>query len=1703
MPTNPTWENTVEEVTPEWDDTTDAPPGGGATRDFKTPAQAEKLQRQFLPTAISDDQWAGMSERAARDEQNRLAGNAMNEAGTGLTTALYQELPAAIGTAMHDAGTAIYEGGVAAMQHNIEDIAGLPADTEQDPGLTTDQAIRKYPVPVQAGIRGGEGLIRSLPQMAIAAVNPYAGAMAFGFTPEGFSVKNAAIAAALPFIGSKVGAVVENMAARAGVSSDVALQAFQKIGGAAGAAGAIGADEAYHISQLPEEEQGDAWIAAAGNVGSMFLLGTLGHSERLKNTDKVLSDRASANAETPAAAVAKVQEHVADVVTGKHPLAVEGGKLMEKRKAEAATGRQRAAKVIKTELVQRLEQALEKSKGENPNAKITIDIPGDGKFTIVNTPEAIGQVLTKAKKLDTLSGKEPKKLPTGGSYGLEGEAVKTYGSERKAIQKLRELAANPDIELTPELRQEMIETAADMVTRLPENVAREKVKQLTEALDEQVPRLAEAEARLKAETQERKTLRQEISDRLTAKKPITALNARERAVDRKVGNTFIEVNQIRQGVEAAQKRLGEAKAQAEATARAAAEFAAKNQQDMFGGGINTGALGEMGMGGAKPGEFRNSPTTPTGIRNAIVDGERIKRGLPPAMDAARKDFGTVWDEAMARVDQDPTVTERLVAELQQKPRAASDVENALLLHRQIELQNEYGKLTRDLAQAFDDSASFPNRLADVETFKARVAETSDKLLALYDVGKAVGTEQGRGLASRKMLAFEDYSLAKMEMEKRAAKGGAPLSDAERAQLVTLQERIQRTESEFQAYREKQDAERANRMTDEAIRDMQEELKRRPNYDSRIVKIAEEIVVKLEKQAVSAQQRLKEKFRRTNTGLDPTIIYDLGVMGAAKIARAGLDFAKFSAEMVAELGDGVKPYMQAAWERANLHLENEGAKYGDKAPLVKAALRKRDASGKRENIIEGLKKGAKEGLPVQMEGDYIRQLAEGFVAAGIKTREPLVDAVHEVLTKEVGLEITRRETMDAISGYGKFKPLNPDAVKATLRELRGQMQQVAKLEDIQSRTPLKKTGVERRTVGDEERRLLQQVNEAKRRFGVVVDDPARQLKSALDAIKTRLKNQVADIEYQINTKARIVKTKSASPFDAETKLLELRRDELRAQLDELLPKPGLTPEQQAAQVARGIERSIADYERRIAGKDVTGPDKKRILTTPALEALRARRDALRAEWQELRDVLDPGRRERASLASLKARLAQSTASYMERLAKHDFSKRKRNEPPTLDAEALKLKAENELAKREYHHGLIMDRMANRTTGQRVYAGVKEALNLPRNLLSSWDVSAVLRQGGFIALGNPLRAGRSLAPMFRALASEKAAVMIEQEILSRPNAPLYKQSKLYLAPHEALHLSAMEEAIMSRVAGKIPGLRASNRAYITFLNRLRADSFDSLLASVSRKDGSLTPTEMQAIANYINVATGRGDLGKAAAAAETLATVFFSPRLVASRFQLLAGQPMYRGSFRTRQAIAQEYGKFLAGIGVVLGLGIMAGATVERDPRNSDFGKLKFGNTRLDVLGGLGQVSTLVGRLATGETVNASGEVKPIRGEVPYGSRTGADVIAAFLRSKLSPVVGTGVDILSGKNAVGEPVTPRSVAINMTVPLSFRDIYDVMQDQGMERGTALGVLSLFGFGLQHYEADKSNPVIEAYMRRIRGVTPEQRAAIRKMLEEAVKK
>jgi hypothetical protein len=62
------------------------------------------------------------------------------------------------------------------------------------------------------------------------------------------------------------------------------------------------------------------------------------------------------------------------------------------------------------------------------------------------------------------------------------------------------------------------------------------------------------------------------------------------------------------------------------------------------------------------------------------------------------------------------------------------------------------------------------------------------------------------------------------------------------------------------------------------------------------------------------------------------------------------------------------------------------------------------------------------------------------------------------------------------------------------------------------------------------------------------------------------------------------------------------------------------------------------------------------------------------------------------------------------------------------------------------------------------------------------------------------------------------------------------------------------------------------------------------------------------------------------------------------------------------------------------------------------------------------------------------------------------------------------VLSGKNVVGQKVTPQTVGTSLVTPLAVNEIYTALTKQGMPQGAALAILAFFGMGVQNYEEKK---------------------------------
>ena len=385
---------------------------------------------------------------------------------------------------------------------------------------------------------------------------------------------------------------------------------------------------------------------------------------------------------------------------------------------------------------------------------------------------------------------------------------------------------------------------------------------------------------------------------------------------------------------------------------------------------------------------------------------------------------------------------------------------------------------------------------------------------------------------------------------------------------------------------------------------------------------------------------------------------------------------------------------------------------------------------------------------------------------------------------------------------------------------------------------------------------------------------------------------------------------------------------------------------------------------------------------------------------------------------------------------------------------------------------------RETMTRVLEGAAEVLNVPRALMSTADMSAPLRQGIFL-IGRPKQFLPAFGNMFKYFFSEKAYQGLFQQVKSRPTYKMMKKAKVAFTDMDGF-LAQREEMFMSNLAEKIPYygkvVRASDRAYTGFLNKMRADVFDDLLNSANKQGVKITNEVLGNIGNFVNTATGRGSLpGGIERASVLLNSVFFSPRLMASRFNLMRPDYYMRLDPFTRKEALKSLFTFAGTAGTVLTLAAAGGAKVGTDPRNADFGKIKTGNTRYDILGGFQQYIRLAAQLITGEHISSTTGVKTTVGE-GYKPLSRAQILSRFFQSKQAPVVSFGVNLLKGRGSLGQELDIPAEVWNRFTPMVTQDMADLFKERGF-KSIGMAIPAIFGVGLLNYSPTASEIVYSA--------------------------
>jgi hypothetical protein len=159
----------------------------------------------------------------------------------------------------------------------------------------------------------------------------------------------------------------------------------------------------------------------------------------------------------------------------------------------------------------------------------------------------------------------------------------------------------------------------------------------------------------------------------------------------------------------------------------------------------------------------------------------------------------------------------------------------------------------------------------------------------------------------------------------------------------------------------------------------------------------------------------------------------------------------------------------------------------------------------------------------------------------------------------------------------------------------------------------------------------------------------------------------------------------------------------------------------------------------------------------------------------------------------------------------------------------------------------------------------------------------------------------------------------------------------------------------------------------------------------------------------------------------------------------------------------------------GLAKMSGAKVNLDPTNSDFGKIRIGNTRIDPAGGMQQLMVFLAREApkaagqaggfkTGAFTSSSTNKTQEYGKGAF-PKDRISVAEDFATSKLNPVYRLAYDLMRSSDK--RPVHLADRAVQMVLPIMAQDIQDVMkEDPSLTKLIGTGLLSSAGLGVNTY-------------------------------------
>jgi hypothetical protein len=709
-----------------------------------------------------------------------------------------------------------------------------------------------------------------------------------------------------------------------------------------------------------------------------------------------------------------------------------------------------------------------------------------------------------------------------------------------------------------------------------------------------------------------------------------------------------------------------------------------------------------------------------------------------------------------------------------------------------------------------------------------------------------------------------------------------------------------------------------------------------------------------------------------------------------------------------------------------------------------------------------------------------------------------------------LEYERRIKEKDFSAFKKVKTMieglpNTDKYKSLQKQRDDLKKQLADLKKGPQKSPLEKKVDD---LQDEYDSLLDGTYQPKQPPVQYNDPRLKDLRSKIDALKTQLgyKKTSEDIKIEKLRKdladllAGNVRTRTAPSPDSP------QATALRNQIQNLKDLRGDTARAELQRAIKAKRTQLEEIDKRIqklrtTGQDVVGKAKiqSAIIDDIQLE-IEGRREILKQLLEQ------HGITVQKLLAAEKKRLNKLIEAKEKRMREKNFgpkvSTTRRLTPDEYDQELRDIQVQKQLVYDRYEEEFYKAELVARPKWRKYLVDpILAVWDLPKSAVSGLDMSAPLRQGLFLVLSeSPVKTFKAFRFMFEATFSnitDEAAVGKNYEdwmasIKSSPSYQILKASGLYLADQTTKGRAA-EDAFANNLIHYIPfiekpfmGLslhlyKRSEIAYNAFLNYMRYSVFMDAVESLGALDNPITfqthPEEFKAIAEGINIATGRPHLGRAEAAADIFNKVLFSVRLVLSRFIFLF-TPV-RAAFlppAARKVELIRFGRAMSSLAAIMAMIALYynnddddETSVELDPRGKFLNININENSSFNLTAGLTQWVSFLSKLLSGKYKKAStGEIRRL-GESVYDPDA-LHVMAQFVAGKAAPTPRVLLEYAMAKpnpeeegkmiTSFGEDYNLYSSLGALAVPLIIPEALRAGEKNEILTAMGLGTAAFFG-------------------------------------------